>query len=126
MLLTRNLYAILFLLIIISCVSKNNIEREVLFQATYDSGVGGCSLVFYKDSTCLWMGGIASDDKEGKYHMHDNTIILEGIPIETCLKSNRLLITNFNPNQNKNGQTILVQVDSESRIVDSIHIFTKL
>jgi hypothetical protein len=110
----------------ISCKSNQRSKKDILFQATYDSGVGGCSLVFYKDSTCLWIGGIATDDKEGKYHLQDSIITLEGIPLETCLKSNKLLITTINPHQKTNGDIILLQIDSKLRIVDSTYIFTKV
>jgi len=98
-------------------------KKDWLFQATYDSGVGGCSIVFYKDSTCVWMAGITRDDKNGKYVMRDSLIILEGIPMETCLTSNKLLLTTINPHQSLKGDTILVQVNSDLKVVDSTFIF---
>lgn len=110
--------------LMISCESKDAQKKERLFQATYDSGVGGCSLVFSKDSTCLWMAGIIHNDKKGKYHIQDSIITLEDIPLETCLKSNKLLITTFNPHQKASGDSILLQIDSKLKILDSIHIFT--
>jgi hypothetical protein len=119
--------SIIFLIVysglcLFSCGQKKQLKPWI-FQATYDSGVGGCSLVFRKDSTVLWIGGIASNDKEGYYHIKDSLIILEKIPIETCLKSKYLLITNRNPNQSETGDTILVQVDQDLHIVDSTYIF---
>jgi hypothetical protein len=129
MYLSRKVYAGLLLTAMISCVSKtpgekDRIVKDRLFQATYDSGVGGCSLAFYKDGTCIWMPGIASDDQEGRYHLEGNLITLEGITLKNCLKSNKLLITTFNPNQKTSGDSILVQVNAELKPVDSMYIFT--
>jgi hypothetical protein len=131
MLLFRRIYYFNFILItmLISCASKQSkqaIKKEPLFQATYDPGVGGCSLVFYKDGTCLYFGGIASDDVEGNYHLKDSIITLEGIPLRTCLKSNKLIITTYSPYEHVSGDSILIQVDAQLNIVDSIHIFTKV
>jgi len=67
--LIKKIYCVSFTTLIISCVSKVSPKKDMLSQATYDSGVGGCSLMFYKDSSCLWMGGIACDDEKGKYLM---------------------------------------------------------
>jgi len=119
----RTLIFISFLTLIISCKSEGATRKDWIFQATYDSGAGGCSIVFYRDSTCTWMAGFASDDTDGKYLMTDSLITLEGIPMETCLTSNKLLLTNLNPHQSAIGDTILVQVDSQLKVVDSTYIF---
>lgn len=115
-------FLLIYYVFLIGCGQKEN-NRSWVFQATYDSGVGGCSLVFRDDSTCVWLGGIASEDQEGSYHLKDSIIILENIPIERCLKSKYLLITNKNPNQSETGDTILVQVDQKLNVVDSTFIF---
>jgi hypothetical protein len=126
MLLLQKIYISVLLMLIVSCTTKVPKQKDIWFQATYDPGVGGCSLVFYKDSTCLWMAGIASDDKEGKYNIQGSVITLEDIPLETCFKSKKLLLTNINPNNKDLRDSILVQIDSSLRVVDSIHIFTKI
>ena len=122
-LIIKSFIVIQLLVLVISCQMDAGTKKDWLFQATYDSGVGGCSIVFYKDSTCVWMAGMASNDKEGKYVMRDRLIILEGIPMETCLTSNKLLLTNLNPHQSVKGDTILVQVNSDLKVVDSTYIF---
>jgi hypothetical protein len=113
-------------ILLVCCHAKKSTNRVRLFHATYDAGVGGCSLVFYKDSTCTWIGGIGSDDKEGTYRIQGAVITLKGIPIENCLKSNKLLMTTISPNNISLNDTILVQVDSNLKVVDRIHIFTVL
>jgi hypothetical protein len=109
---------------LVSCVAKRKKERELLFQATYDQGVGGCSLALYKDSTCLWFGGIGTDDIEGTYQKIDSLIVLQNIPLDGCLKSNKLVLTMVNPNNSSLHDHILVQVDSRREVIDSMHIFT--
>jgi len=111
---------------LVTCVAKRKKEKELLFQATYDQGVGGCSLVLYKDSTCVWLGGIATEDIEGIYRKIDSLIVLQNIPFDGCLKSNKLLITTVNPNNSSLHDHILVQVDSRRKVIDSMHIFTIL
>ena len=110
--------------LLVTCVAKRKKERQLLFQATYDGGVGGCSLVLYKDSTCLWLGGIATDDIEGTYQKIDSLIVLQNIPLDGCLKSNKLVLTTVNPNNSLLHDHILVQVDSVRNVIDSMHIFT--
>jgi len=122
------LFKIVVLIIAIAsfmtCVAKRTKEKEVLFQATYDQGFGGCSLVLYKDSTCVWLGQIMTEDIAGKYRIMDSLIILQNIPPDGCINSNKLLLTTINPNNTLLHDLILVQVDSGRKIIDSIHIFT--
>lgn len=98
-------------------------DSDCILHAYYDSGVGGCSLTLWKDSTCQWHAGF-DEPQKGFYSIKDSLITLKSIELGGMLQSNRLLITKKNPHQLQRGNEILLQVDQAGTIADSIFILT--
>lgn len=123
-------YSCAFVLATAALVSCEATETKSVFDdsayvlhAYYDSGVGGCSLTFRRDSTCQWHTGF-DEPQKGFYSMNDSLITLKGIETGGALKSKLLLITKKNPHQSQRGDEILLQVDQTGTIADSTFIFT--
>jgi hypothetical protein len=98
-------------------------DSACVLHAYYDSGVGGCSLTLWKDSTCQWSAGF-DESQKGFYSISDSIITLKGIEQGGALKSKRLLITKKNPHQLHRGNEILLQIDQTGAVADSIFILT--
>jgi hypothetical protein len=98
-------------------------DGDCILHAYYDSGVGGCSLTLWKDSTCQWHAGF-DEPQKGFYSISDSLITLKGVEQGGALKAKRLLITKKNPHQSQRGNEILLQVDRADTIADSIFILT--
>jgi len=91
----------------------------IILRANYDGDVNGFSLEFREDGTYKFFNYSFFGGKyyRGKYILRDGILILDKNNIDNVIRTNKLVIRNFNDNVGKKISRI-VQIDNNHKRIE--------
>ena len=91
----------------------------IILRANYDGDVNGFSLEFREDGTYKFFNYSFFGGKyyRGKYTLRDSILILDKNNIDNVIRTNKLVIRNFNDNVGKKISRI-VQIDNNHNHIE--------
>ena len=112
---------LIFVFVFLGILYKN--ERidssPIVLRANYDGDINGFSLEFRKDGTYKFFNYSFFGGKyyRGKYKLRDSILILDKNNIDNVIRTNKLVIRNFNDNVGKKISRI-VQIDNKHNRIE--------
>ena len=112
---------LIFVFVFLGILYKN--ERidssPIVLRANYDGDINGFSLEFRKDGTYKFFNYSFFGGKyyRGKYTLRDSILILDKNNIDNVIRTNKLVIRNFNDNVGKKISRI-VQIDNKHNRIE--------